>query len=197
MTPEMPVTTLIADLLSEEDTLRGAAESSLRDFPTETVLPKISALLRSPEKCIRNRGMELFCCMGSVSVASLGMLLSDDEWTVRYRAAEALGIIGGNAACSLLVPALQDKRDHVRYMAAKGLGISLYVHAADAVSRLLADENEFVRASAAHALGRMNLTAFAPAIEKALAREECEKTGDVMAEALVCLGGKDRQLHAP
>lgn len=190
MIPEMPVATLIADLLSEDDTLRKSAESSLKDFSPEIVLPEISALLRSPEKSIRNRGMELFCCMGSVSVPSLAVLLSDDEWTVRYRAAEGLGIIGGDAACSLLVPVLQDERDHVRYMAAKGLGLSLYIQSADAVARLLEDENEFVRASAARALGQMNLVAYAPAIESALAREEYEKTCDVMAEALVRLCGE-------
>lgn len=195
MIPEMPVATLIADLLSENNILRRSAESSLKDFSPETILPTISGLVRSPEKRIRNRGMELFCCLGSVSVPSLAVLLSDDEWTVRYRAAEGLGIIGGDAACRLLVPALQDKRDHVRYMAAKGLGISSYTQSADAVSRLLDDENEFVRASAARALGQMNLVAYAPAIERALAREEYEKTRDVMAETLLRFGGKDRRLH--
>ncbi|WFN35520.1 HEAT repeat domain-containing protein [Methanogenium sp. S4BF] len=188
MIPEMPVGTLIADLLSEDDTLRISAESTLKDLSPEAVLPEISALLRSHEKRIRNRGMELFCCMGCVSVPSLSVLLSDDEWTVRYRAAESLGIIGGDAACALLVPVLQDERDHVRYMAAKGLGLSAYIQSADAVACLLNDENEFVRASAARALGLMNLAAYAPAIECALACEEYEKTRDVMAEALVCLG---------
>jgi HEAT repeat protein len=116
---------------------------------------------------------------------------------VRYRAAEGLGIIGGDVACSLLVPALQDKRDHVRYMAAKGLGISSYTQSADAVSLLLEDENEFVRASAARALGQMNLAAYRPSIEKALARETYEKTRVVMMEALLCLGGKDRWSYDP
>ena len=195
MTSEMSVATLIADLISEDDTLRRSAESSLVNFSFETLLPEFSALLRSPEKRIRNRGMELFCCMGSVSIPSLALLLSDDEWTVRYRAAEGLGIIGGDVACSLLVPALQDKRDHVRYMAAKGLGISSYTQSADAVSLLLEDENEYVRASAARALGQMNLATYAPAIERALEREEYEKTRDVMTEALLRLGEKSRRPH--
>ena len=41
----------------------------------------------------------------------------------------------------------------------------------------------------------MNLVAYAPAIERALAREEYEKTRDVMAETLLRFGGKDRRLH--
>ena len=94
----MPVEDLIADLLSEDDALRKSAESSLNELSAETVLSEISALLRSPDKCIRNRGMELFCFIGSDAVSSLGELLTDDEWTVRYRAAEALGIIGGDVA---------------------------------------------------------------------------------------------------
>ncbi|WP_062400001.1 HEAT repeat domain-containing protein [Methanogenium cariaci] len=45
-------------------------------------------------------GMELFCCIGSAAVPSLALLLNDEDWTVRYRAAEALGIIGGDVACA-------------------------------------------------------------------------------------------------
>ena len=187
--PEMPVADLVADLISEDDTRRQAAESFLKDFSAETVVPEISSLLRSPDKCIRNRGMELFCCMGSATFPHLAVLLNDEEWTVRYRAAEALGIIGGTAACTLLVPALQDSRDHVRYMAAKGLGTSSYTEAAAAVASLLDDENEFVRASAARALGQMNLVSYIPVIEGALQREEYEKTRAVMTEALARLGG--------
>lgn len=189
MMPDKPVEELIADLLSEDGVLRQSAESSLKDFSAETLLPEFSVFLYSPDKRIRNRGMELFCCIGNAAVPCLAVLLNDGEWTVRYRAAEALGIIGGGAACGLLVPALQDRRDHVRYMAAKGLGLSSWTEAADAVSILLDDENEFVRASAARALGQMNLTAYAPLIEGALEREEYEKTRNVMAEALIRLGG--------
>ena len=139
MIPEMPVASLLADLLSEDAALRKTAESSLKNYSADTILPEISVLLHSQEKSIRNRGMELFCCMGSAALPSLAELLSDDEWTVRYRAAEALGIIGGDDACSLLVPVLQDEKDHVRYMAAKGLGNSSYRKSADAIACLLDD----------------------------------------------------------
>lgn len=190
MVSKNPVADLIANLLSEDDGLRQLAESSITDIPAEYLIPEISVLLRSPEKNIRCRGMELFCCMGGDALPPLEVLLTDDEWIVRYRAAEALGIIGGDAACVLLVPALRDSKDHVRYMAAKGLGISSYTKAADAVASLLDDENEFVRASSARALGQMNLAAYAPLIEGALQREEYEKTRTAMAEALANLSGK-------
>ncbi len=54
--PEMPVGDLIADLLSESDILRRTAESSLKEFSAEVVLPEMCALLHSPDKRIRNRG---------------------------------------------------------------------------------------------------------------------------------------------
>ena len=190
MIQEKSVEEIIADLLSDDSELRQKAESSLKDYPPEKMLPKISTLLYSPEKNIRKRGMEIFCCMGCDSTPSLALLLNDDEWVVRYRAAEALGIIGGDAARNLLVSALQDSRDHVRYMAAKGLGLSLRTETAGAVAALLNDENEFVRASSARSLGQMNIAAYAPLIKAALQKEKFEKTRGVMAEALIRLCGE-------
>lgn len=190
MVPINPVEDLIEDLLSEDDSLRNSAESRIKDFPVEDVIPEISLLLRSPQKNIRNRGMELFCCVGSDAVKYLAVLITDEEWTVRYRAAEALGVIGDDAASVLLIPALKDRKDHVRYMAAKGLGNLFHAKAADAVAPLLEDENEFVRASAARALGQMCLAAYVPLIEAALKREEYEKTRIVMEEALARLNGQ-------
>lgn len=190
MFTEKPVAEYMEDLLSEDERIRTSARSSLGDYSADILLPEMSALLRKPDKRIRNCGMELFCCMGSLAVPTLGALLGDEEWIVRYRAAEALGIIGGDDACVLLVPALRDRKDHVRYMAAKGLGISSYTEAADAVAPLLDDTNEFVRASAARAIGQMHIPAYAPDIEAALQREEYEKTRSAMIEALSILNNE-------
>ena len=190
MGPDMTIEDLISDLLSDDVLQRQKVESVLKEYPVENVMSEMSRLLRSPDKQIRSRGMELFCCMGYGAVPALSVLITDDEWTVRYRAAEALGIIGGNAACAQLLSSLEDQKDHVRYMAAKGLGILSYYNASDAVSSLLKDENEFVRGSAARALGQMGCVESVPLIETALEHEEYEKTRMMMEGALACLNGQ-------
>lgn len=190
MIPDKSVGELIYDLMSDAHLRREMTESVLRDYPVEEVLSELSGVLRSPDKSMRNRAMEVFSCIGQDAVPVLGALLCDDAWVIRYRAAEALGIIGGEAACGLLIPALQDEKDHVRYMAAKGLGRTAYVGAADAVAALLDDENEFVRASSARALGQMGCAEYVPHITGALEREEVDKTRIAMEEALSCLNGQ-------
>lgn len=190
MVPDMTIEGLISDLLSEDVLQKQKVESALKGYPVEKVMSEISLLLRSPDKKIRSRGMELFCCMGHDAVPALSVLITDDEWTVRYRAAEALGIIGGNAACALLLSSLEDQKDHVRYMAAKGLGILSYYNGSDAVASLLKDKNEFVRGSAARALGQMGGVEYVPLIETALEHEEYEKTRTMMEGALACLNGQ-------
>lgn len=190
MIPDKTVADRVSALLSDAPLRPDAAESLLKDYPVDMVLSEISCLLDSSDKIVRSRAMELFCCIGDGAVPHLGVLMTDDNWIVRYRAAEALGIIGGNAACVLLLPALQDEKDHVRYMAAKGLGMSVFTKGADAVALLLEDENEFVRASAARSLGQMGLSVYVPAIEAALKQEEFEKTRIAMEEALSCLNGQ-------
>jgi len=190
MIPDKPVADLISDLVSDAHLQCEMTASVLKDYPVEEVLAELSGVLRSPDKSMRNRAMEIFCCIGQDAVPTLGALLSDAEWVIRYRAAEALGIIGGDAACGLLVPALQDEKDHVRYMAAKGLGRTAYAGAADVVAALLDDENEFVRASSARALGQMCCVEYVSHIETALQREEYDKTRIAMEEALACLNGQ-------
>lgn len=190
MIPDTSVGDRISVLVSDAHLRREVTESVLKNYPVEEVLSALSGVLRSPDKSKRNRAMEVFSYIGQDAVPALGALLCDDTWVVRYRAAEALGHIGGDVACGLLIPALQDEKDHVRYMAAKGLGRSAYARAADMVAALLDDENEFVRASSARALGQMGRVEYMPQIEGALKREEYEKTRMAMEEALSCLNGQ-------
>jgi HEAT repeat protein len=190
MIPDKSVADLISVLVSDGNLQREVTASVLNDYPVEEVLSALSGVLRSPDKSVRNRTMELFTYIGQDAVPTLGALLADDEWVIRYRAAEALGIIGGDVACGLLVPALHDEKDHVRYMAAKGLGQTVYAGAADGVAALLNDENEFVRASSARALGQICCVEYVPHIEAALKREEYDKTRIAMEEALSCLNGQ-------
>lgn len=105
-------------------------------------------------------------------------LLSDGDWKVRYRAAEALGLLGdGEAYAPPLVAALDDEKDHVRYMAAKGLGLLGDSRAVGLLGRMRDDENEFVRRSAARSLGTIGGEDAVLALRKALEGETTDASG--------------------
>jgi HEAT repeat protein len=78
--------------------------------------------------------------------------MDNHDWKIRYRAAEALGMIPGKSAVPALVNALEDEKDHVRYMAAKSLGKRRDGRAVAPLTACLKDENEYVRNAAAKAL---------------------------------------------
>ncbi|MGC9435693.1 MAG: HEAT repeat domain-containing protein [Methanomicrobiales archaeon] len=109
-------------------------------------------LLRHPEKDERARGVEECVMVGPAVIPALIPLLADPAWVVRYRAAEAIGRIGGMSAAPLLVPLLTDEKDHVRYMAAKGLCRCGDPSLVPRLEPLTRDENEYVRAMAGRAI---------------------------------------------
>ncbi|ACL16064.1 PBS lyase HEAT domain protein repeat-containing protein [Methanosphaerula palustris E1-9c] len=138
---------------SPDPHIRQYAAHLLGGTGEERALPNLLQALHDPEKGVRNLAMQALVNLGTPAVDPLLDLLSDHHWVIRYRAVEALGLIGDPRAVRPLVHLLSDEKDHVRYMAAKGLGriggpeeISSLIHA-------LSDNNEFVRRSAATALG--------------------------------------------
>jgi HEAT repeat protein len=112
--------------------------------------------------------------IGSPAVPACIALLKNNEWRVRYRAAEALGQIGDARAYAPLTTALGDEKDHVRYMAAKGLGLLGDSRAVPHLGALQRDENEFVRRSAAISLGRIGGEEAVRALAAAIAGESVE-----------------------
>jgi HEAT repeat protein len=138
---------------SPDPHIRQYAAHLLGGAGEERAVPNLLQALYDPEKGVRNLAMQALVDLGTPAVDPLLSLLSDHHWVIRYRAAEALGLIGDPRAIRPLVHLLSDEKDHVRYMAAKGLGriggpeeIGSLIHA-------LSDSNEFVRRSAATALG--------------------------------------------
>ncbi|HQD26745.1 MULTISPECIES: HEAT repeat domain-containing protein [Methanoculleus] len=109
--------------------------------------------LSAPDKDVRAEAMRGLVALGRPAVPACIALLQDGDWKVRYRAAEALGLIGDGEAYAPLIAALADEKDHVRYMAAKGLGLLGDPRAVVHLGAMLRDENEFVRRSAAGSLG--------------------------------------------
>lgn len=151
-----------------------------KDDPLPTLLDRLS----DPEKTVRAGAMHGLVRIGRPAVPACIALLQDDDWKVRYRAAEALGLIGDAAAYSPFIAALGDEKDHVRYMAAKGLGLLGDQRAVGQLTRMLHDENEFVRRISARSLGMLGGEEAIRALRTAL---KVEATGAVREAILAAL----------
>ena len=109
--------------------------------------------------------------------------LKDNDWNVRYSAAEALGRIGGDKAVEPLITALKDKDNSVRYSAAQALGRIGGDKAVEPLIAALKDNVNSVRYSAAQALGSIGGDkAFEPLI--AALKDEDYSVRSSAAEAL-------------
>ncbi len=119
----------------------------------EEYIPTLISAMRDPEKAVRGQAVQSLARIGKPAGRYVLPLLHDKDWRVRYRAAEALGLIGDPGAVNPLILTLPDERDHVRYMAAKSLGLIRDPSAREPLEKCLADDNPFVRSMAASALG--------------------------------------------
>lgn len=150
----------------------------------DSQIKELISMLSDPEKGVREEAMRGFVAIGRPAVPACIALLESTDWKVRYRAAEALGLIGGHEAYDPLLFALQDGRDHVRYMAAKGLGLIGDSRAVASLAALQRDENEFVRRSAARSLGQIGGGEAIRALRLALDTESVEAVRAAIVEAL-------------
>jgi len=108
--------------------------------------------LRDPVKEVRNQATHALAILGAPASGKLIALLQDSDWKVRYRAAEALGMMKMKEAGSPLIQRLSDKNDHVRYMAVKALGELGDDDAREYIRPCLHDTNPYVRKIAARIL---------------------------------------------
>jgi len=146
----------------------------------QTLLSRLS----DPDKTVRAGAMHGLVRIGKPAVPACIALLENDDWKVRYRAAEALGLLGDCEAYAPLIAALEDGKDHVRYMAAKGLGLLGDSRAVARLGIMQRDENEFVRRSAARSLGRIGGDEAVRALRAALEDEETDGVREAILEAL-------------
>ncbi len=144
----------------------------------------LQTLLSDPDKSVRAGAMHGLVAIGKPAVPACIALLQNGDWKVRYRAAEALGLIGDGEAYAPLIAALDDGKDHVRYMAAKGLGLLGDPRAVSRLRAMQRDENEFVRRSAARSLGRIGGEEAVRALHAALVDEATDGVRAAILEAL-------------
>ncbi len=147
-------------------------------------LPFFVKALHDNDKRVRLQATTAFAALGEPAVPELLILLLDDDWKVRYRAAEALGMIKSHYAIIPLIKALDDQKDHVRYMAAKALGETGDRCATEPLIRRLKDGNEYVRRIAVISLKKTWSDAGIEAIRCALENETSEQVRNAMKDAL-------------
>jgi HEAT repeat protein len=132
---------------AEDPLVRAHAALMLGRLGDPGSVPDIVALFNDTEKAVRAAAARAVAMIGEQAIPSLAGLLGTPVWTVRYRAAEALGFIGLPAVKQPLIGALKDGKDHVRYMAVKGLRALCDREVIREIFPLLEDGNEYVRKS--------------------------------------------------
>jgi HEAT repeat protein len=146
---KMLATTIVAD---EDPMTRKHAIYLISMYRNTDCIPALIHGLRDEEKVVRAQALQALVAIGKPALKDLINLLNDPDWKVRYRAAEALGMIGDEKAVNPLIRILSDNKDHVRYIAAKSLGMLRAQVARDPLCKCLSDENKYVRAMATSSL---------------------------------------------
>lgn len=165
-------------------------EKCLIDPFSGTVIQKLEGDLHNPDKSIRVSAMSAFVSSGDQAIPYLLTILDDNDWKVRYRAAEALGLIGSSAAVQGLIHLTGDTKDHVRYMASKSLGLIGDKSGFDALITLLDDEHVYTRRITAESLSKIGDPAAIPILEKTVRLEKNSEIREHMRDALESLKKK-------
>jgi HEAT repeat protein len=119
-------------------------------YSTRSISEWIEAL-SDPDKEQRADATAALVAYGEKSLPALLNVLTDTDWKVRYRAAEALGQIGSMQDVDIvpsLITLTDDEKDHVRYMAAKGLVQIRDPRARDAFQKLMHDDHPYTSSMA-------------------------------------------------
>jgi len=146
--------------------------------------------LRSDSKEEREESMKVLVETGSSALPELMHLLTDPDWIVRYRAAEALGGIGDKDAVDALIITTCDVKDHVRYMATKSLGTFRDTRIHPALVRMLSDDHCYTRRIAASGLIFAGDSSTIPALSEAIGKELDIETKLALESALTDLKKK-------
>jgi len=140
--------------------------------------------LRDENKGVRAQAAQALAALGEAIIPDLCVLLHNDNWRIRYRAAEALGKIPSRDGVQHLIRAVSDEKDHVRYMAIKSLGsLAEKTAVPDIISRL-SDENEYVRRVAVLTLGKIGSEEGIAAVCEIFDRETADSVRRVISKVL-------------
>ena len=143
--------------------------------------------LRNPDKEHRARCTNDIAEYGATAVPILIPFLQDEDWIVRYRVAEALGMIQIKEGVHPLISACDDPKDHVRYMAAKSLGKIRDPDAVPVLIQLLNDTHPYTRGISSDNLATMKDYRAKIPLEKALNRETNPEIKERIRKNLILL----------
>jgi HEAT repeat protein len=157
------------------------------------LLPVYVTGLKDGDKGVREQSARALAEIGGPASAALTDLIRDKEWRVRYRAAEAFGLMAASPGTPVLIKVLHDEKDHVRYMAAKSLGLIGDPASLEPLIERLSDDNKFVRRIAAVSLAKIGLPRARSAITMAMEKERDPEVREAMSLALagVILSGPE------
>ncbi len=154
----------------------------------------IRNLFRQPDKQKRAEATGTIACHGEAVVPDLIFLLDDEDWIIRYRAAETLGRIRSPVAVPDLLKTTSDPKDHVRYMAAKALGLIGDIRAGPAFLRLLTDDHPYSRGIAAEGIAGVGYIPALSSLQEACSREADAGIRRRMQDALVLLEKRENRV---
>lgn len=146
--------------------------------------------LRSQDKEHRAICTNKIVQLGSDAVPFLIQLLQDDDWKVRYRASEALGMIKSDDAVPCLIMTCSDEKDHVRYMAAKSLGLIRTPDAVPVLISLLEDDHPYTRGISSESLAAIQDPRGTQPLETAFEREIDPVVRGRISQSLMQMGRK-------
>lgn len=146
------VSGLVATLTHRDPDLRYAAAEALAGMEAREAIPSLVAALGDPHQGVRWKAAEALGRMGGDALPAMAKALESPDPDVRWRAAVVLGDIGGAAAAEALVRALRDDDRYVRSRAEQALG-RIGPEAVGPLLSLLAGGTSRDRQAAAAALG--------------------------------------------
>lgn len=158
----------------------------MQPLHSEEILVLISGL-RSTDKASRAQYTREIADYGEDAVPFIVPLLQEPDWIIRYRAAEALGMIEAPDAGTHLIPVCDDQKDHVRYMAAKSLGRLKYHEAVPVLIRLLADPHPYTRGISSESLAAIHDNRAIGPLKDAMEREKDPVIQDRMKKSVIVL----------
>lgn len=148
----------IAELLEDRDSsVREAALHALAQCVSgseQLIAPLAESLSRSDDPARRRDAATLFAALAAEE--RIGVLLKDEDPTVREAAVKAIGSFQLHDSCTYLSMALVDEDPDVRIAAAEALGVTVSNCASIRSLRLaLRDQDSWVQASALRSLARL------------------------------------------
>jgi HEAT repeat protein len=165
-------------LTNQDENIRIAAVAALGEIGSSSVLalPALSKLLKDNSEDVRIIVVDTLEKIGKPAVPVLIQALqNNDNWMVRYSAADALGRIGASdqEVVPVLINALRDKDEYVRSEAADVLGKIGKMAVPDLINALQS-KDAYVRYKAVDALRIIGKEAVAalPALRNALHDED-------------------------